>query len=72
MSKSETQTPQQRKMYLIADEIGLTRPERIELARYLLRRDLTSFRSLDDDQVLRILDALEGYQLVSNLFMQRP
>lgn len=66
------QSPQRKKMYLMAKEIGLTREERIELARYLLRRDVSSCSDLDEDQVLRMLDAMEGYHLISTLNALRP
>lgn len=59
-------------MFLLAREIGLTREERVELASYLLRRDLTSWKGLDDVQVSRLLDGLESYQLISGLKAMRP
>lgn len=65
------QSPQRRKLYLLADELGLNRVERLEIARYLLRRDVTSFKSLDEDQVLRMLDAFEGTLLVLEQIRQR-
>ena len=58
-------------MFMIAGEIGLDRDERIELSKYLLRRDIVSWKHLDEDQVLRILDALEGFQLIAELARQR-
>lgn len=61
-----------RKLRLRADEIGLSRDERIDLAQYVLRRDITSWADLDHDQVMRLLDCLEGYELVSELLAQRP
>ncbi len=51
-------------MFLLADMIGLTRDERIELTQVMLRRDITSWKQLDDVQVLRMLDVLEGYEKV--------
>ena len=57
-------------MMLVA-EIGLTRDERIDLSQMILRRDITSWKDLDDTQVTRMLEALEGYLLVSALFLQR-
>lgn len=65
------QSPQRRKLYLLCSDLGLSRVERIEIARYLLRRDITSFDSLDDEQVLRMLDAFEGTLLVLEQFRQR-
>jgi hypothetical protein len=66
------QSPQRKKLYLLCDELDLNRVERLEIARYLLRRDVTSFKNLDDTQVLRMLDALEGFQLVVEQYRQRP
>jgi hypothetical protein len=65
------QSPQRRKLYLLCDEVGLTRGERIELARVILRRDIVTFDALDEDQVLRMLDALEGYEKISWLLATR-
>lgn len=42
------------------------------LAEYVLRRELTSFSQIDESQVLRLLDCIEGYELISELFAQRP
>lgn len=62
-----------RKLYMVCkNELGLTDAERLELACYLLRRDISSFKDLDDAQVLRLLDAAEGYQLIDQLYAQRP
>lgn len=63
-------------MFLLCDEIFgkdvRAREERLQLAEYLLRRDITSFSQLEPHQVCRMLDALEGYQLISELKAQRP
>jgi hypothetical protein len=56
-----------RKAMLYADTYQLTRDDRIELARVLLWRDITSWKDLDEAQLDRLLDALEGYALVSHL-----
>ena len=70
------QSPQRRKLYLMADETfgkdEQGRQERMELTRYLLRRDITSWRELSDEQVLRLLDAFEGHHLIQTLLDQRP
>ncbi len=66
-----SQTARQRKLFLLAKEIGLRREERIDLAQIVLRRDIVSWKELDDAQVCRMLDALEGYQYVVELFRQR-
>jgi hypothetical protein len=71
-SERECQDNRRRKLYLICDEIGLSRSERIEFSQYLLRRDITTWKTLSDAQVGRLLDGLEGFQLVSELLSQRP
>lgn len=58
-------------MFLRAKEI-FTREERLEWASYQLRRDLSSFDELTDDEVLRLLDAIEGWHLISTLLYLRP
>jgi len=60
-----------RKLFVLADEIGLTRDERIELARVMLWRDIVSWKSLSDSQVDRMLDALEGFEKVSEILKSR-
>jgi len=59
------------KLMMVAREIGLTREERMELASYILRRDVRTWKSLDEVQVLRLLDALEGFELLSQLLALR-
>lgn len=61
-----------RKLWVRCKEIGLTSDERVELAQYMLRRDVTSWVKLDDGQVSRLLDAMEGYQLIRDLLAMRP
>jgi hypothetical protein len=56
---------------MLAAEFDMTRDERIELAQYLLRRDITSWKQLTDAQVGRLLDALEGAQLILQLISMR-
>lgn len=65
------QSPQRKKLYERAKSIGLTREERIELAQYILRRDITSWKQLDETQVVRLLDALEGFELIVHLLSSR-
>lgn len=62
------QSPQYRKlMQVLKREIGLTDEERYELATILLRRDITSYSQLTDEQVNRLLDAAEGYEKIKHL-----
>jgi len=46
---------------------GLERSERLELSEMILRRDVTSWTELDEPQMLRVLDALEGFGLICHL-----
>jgi hypothetical protein len=59
------QTARRRKLYVYADQIGLTPAERVDVAELILRRDFASWNDLDDGQVDRMLDALEGFLLVT-------
>lgn len=71
VAERASQSEKRRKLFVWADEIGLEREERLAIASYLLRRDITSWKQLDDAQVDRLLDALEGHHLVSELLSQR-
>lgn len=59
-----------RKLFMRCKEI-LTDEERKEFASYLLRRDISSFKTLTDEQVGRLLDGLEGWHLIQFLISQR-
>lgn len=61
-----------RKLFSYAKAFGLTREDRLGLAEVLLRRDISSWSDLDDTQINRMLDALEGATLVMALMAQRP
>jgi len=52
-------------------EIGMTRDERMAFAEQLLRRDVTTWTTLDEDQVCRLLDGIEGWVLIEELARQR-
>jgi hypothetical protein len=66
------QSARRRKLHVYADQIGLTTEERIEIAQLMLRRDITSWKDLDDEQVDRMLDCLEGFLLVTYQLSLRP
>jgi hypothetical protein len=66
-----TLAARRRKLFALADEVGLDRDERIELSRAILWRDITSWSNLDDAQVSRLLDAFEGYEKISWLLRNR-
>lgn len=76
MSDVDAVEARRRKLMMLAKEIfgddDRARQERMELASYLLRRDVTTWSTLDDAQRSRLLDALEGYQLVDVLLSLRP
>lgn len=54
-----------RKLYCSARELQLSKDDRIDLVQYFLRRDYTSWKGLSDQEVTRLLDAFEGYELIS-------
>lgn len=60
-----------RKLFSLADHLGFTRDERIELAKLILWRDITSYANLDDEQVSRLLDCFEGYIAIAHTIMNR-
>jgi hypothetical protein len=72
---TSTPTSRRRKLFALCYEIGLCyddcHDDLIELAQALLWRDITSTKRLDDGQVLRLLDALEGFEKVSWLLRHR-
>lgn len=61
-----------RKLYATAKRIGLTRGDRLDLAEYVLRRDVASWSSFSVAEVDRMLDTLEGFALVYWLLTGRP
>lgn len=67
-----TAEARRRKAHMLAKEIGLSDEDRRDLASMLLRRTVSSWKQLDEDQYIRILDALEGYELISHLVETRP
>ena len=71
--EAEVGTPaaRRKKLFVMADHIGLTRDERIEISKAVLWRDLTSWSSLTPEQVDRLLDAMEGYVFVTWTLMNR-
>lgn len=59
-------------MYAMAkQEIGLRDEERMELACAILWRDITSWKQLEDAQVIRMLDAMEGFEKIVWLLANR-
>lgn len=60
-----------RKLWVLTKELELDDDMRLELASYLLRRDILSWKNLEPEQIARLLDALEGYQLITQLKAMR-
>jgi hypothetical protein len=60
-----------RKLHVLADHLTLTDDERIEFSKAILWRDMVSWKGLDDGQVGRLLDALEGAEKFVELMRQR-
>jgi hypothetical protein len=70
-TQSGTSAARRRKMFSLADEIGLDDDEQIELCRAILWRDITSRSQLTDAQVSRMLDAYEGWEKIDWLLRNR-
>lgn len=68
---ANTRSPQFVALMAQASDLKLTREERIEFAQYFLRRDITSWKNLSDEQVLRLLDGFNGHHLLNELLHQR-
>ena len=71
MTDPATGNARLRKALIYAKQYGLTRDDRMSLAQTLLWRDVTSWTQLSDEQLIRLLDALEGHALVSHLIRDR-
>lgn len=59
------------KLFVYADQFGLTREERVELAETMLRRDVDSWKNLTARDIDRLLDAFEGAALIMFLLENR-
>jgi len=66
-----SRTVKLRKAHHYCDLYQLAREERISLTQMVLRRDVSSWKDLDDDQLGRMLDCLEGFGLISHLMSER-
>jgi hypothetical protein len=62
----------QRRLWGLASSIGLTRDERIEFAEMVLKRDVSSWSTLDVDEMRKLGDYLHGFELCFALLRQRP
>lgn len=67
MAQEDPVIQRRRKAHALAKQLGLSRDDRIELARVLLWRDIESWKQLDDAQVMRLLDAMDGYVYLTYL-----
>lgn len=72
MSTEDDALKRRRLAYKLAKEISLTREERMDLAEYVLRRDVKSWKDLDDAQICRLLDCMQGYEYIDVLLSMRP
>ena len=60
-----------KKLMMKAREWELTDDERMHLASYMLRRDITTWSGLDDEQVTKLLSGFEFFELMVELARQR-
>lgn len=56
---------------MMATRLRLTREERLELSAVLLWRDVESWKDLTDAEIIRVLDAFEGFTLINSLMTRR-
>lgn len=62
---------QRRRLFALANRLGLDRSERHHLAEMILRRDDPSWARLSRRDARRLTDALEGFAYVQALILQR-
>lgn len=67
MTTGDAVTTKRKKAMAYASTYGLTRDERISLSEMILRRDVDSWKSLTEPELVRVLDSLEGYGLITHL-----
>lgn len=53
--------------FQLADECGLSRSDRIDLAEILLAQDVPSWKALEEPAMNRLLDAMRGFLYVRHL-----
>lgn len=52
---------------MLFKQLGLSREERLEFVSTLLWRDVETMAGMDDADIRRVLDALEGYAMLHHL-----
>ena len=60
-----------RKAMKYAKEYHLTREERIGLAEVILCREVESWKTLSEEDYVRVLDALDGFHYIAHLIAER-
>ena len=68
---ANTRSPQFVALMAQAGNLKMTREERMDFAEFFLRRDVTSWKNLSDEQVPRLLDGFNGHHLLNELLHQR-
>ena len=61
-----------RKALSKAKEYQLTREDRLGLASMLVCRDVESWKTLTEAELVRVLDAFDGFFYIATLIAQRP
>jgi hypothetical protein len=65
-------SPSQHKaLFALADEVGLTRQERLEVSEMLLGRDITTWKYLSGHEAYRLIDAMNGYAYINHLMSEK-
>lgn len=54
-------------VFAVAGELGLSRSERLQVAAYVLHREVSSFTTLDPDELVRVVDGFRGAQYFKSL-----
>lgn len=67
----ETAEGRRRKLMMLTKRLRLDRQERLDLSSVILCRDITTWSGLPDTDVVRLLDAYEGYLLLTEIARQK-
>lgn len=63
---------QRRRLFAVASALGMDDGERHEFTEMFLKVDEPSWGGLNEVQAARLIDALEGFVLMTQLLNQRP
>lgn len=69
--KTPITTKQRRLLFAMADECGLSRPERLSFTEQFLDREVTTWAYLTAYDAARLIDAFNGYTYLTHIIEDR-